>query len=188
MQSLQNTRSSFSGPIESHVEYVVLVDENDRELGSLEKLEAHQSGLLHRAISVLIRDTQGRMLLQKRAYGKYHSPGLWTNACCSHPRPGEAAVDAAVRRSKEELGLEIETRFLGSFIYRAEFENGLIEHEFDHIFTSINEDMPWPDPEEVAELRWVDEAELHTWMSSNPEQFTVWFRLLVDRFRNTLFS
>jgi len=142
---------------------------------------------LHRAISVVVCDSSGRMLLQKRAYGKYHSPGLWTNACCSHPRPGELPLEAAVRRSREELGLSLKPSSIGSLLYRAEFENGLTEHEFDHIFLAISDDMPWPDPDEVAELRWVDRAELNSWMAENPEQFTVWFRLLVERFPNTLF-
>src|SRR5688572_12077294 len=114
------------------MEQVILVDENDKEIGTLEKIEAHRKGLLHRAFSVLLFNSKGELLLQKRSSKKYHSAGLWTNTCCSHPKPGESVKEAASRRLQEEMGVNSNPEFAYSFIYKTELENGLIEHEFDH--------------------------------------------------------
>src|SRR5690348_5807899 len=116
------------------MEQVVLVNEEDQEVGTMEKMEAHRRGVLHRAFSVFIFNKQGEMLLQQRAQEKYHSGGLWTNACCSHPRPGEEVSEGAGRRLVEELGFETELQPVFNFVYKANFENGLIEHEFDHVY------------------------------------------------------
>ncbi|MBI1316110.1 isopentenyl-diphosphate Delta-isomerase [bacterium] len=168
-------------------ETVVLVDEQDREIGRMPKMQAHQSGTLHRALSVVVFDPQGRMLLQRRALDKYHSPGLWTNACCSHPRPGEAPDEAARRRCREELGLHLEVRFVFSFLYRAVFDNGLIEHELDHVFVAQSDALPWPEPAEVAEVCWVGRDELVDWMKSEPHAFTAWFRILMVQHADMLY-
>jgi isopentenyl-diphosphate Delta-isomerase len=164
---------------------VILVDEQDRELGVMEKIAAHeQGGALHRAFSVFIVDSSGRWLLQKRAAGKYHFPGLWTNACCSHPRPGEATEDAAHRRLREELGFDcpLEERF--QFVYRATSEaEGLTEHEFDHVFTGRHDGDVHPDPAEVGEIRWVEPAALEAEVRDHPEAFTPWFKIAFDRVR-----
>jgi isopentenyl-diphosphate Delta-isomerase len=157
-------------------EQVVLVNERDEELGTMGKLEAHQKGALHRAFSVFLFDREGRLLLQRRASGKYHSAGLWTNTCCSHPRQGETLEAAAQRRLREEMGIEghLEHRF--SFIYKAGFDNGLHEHELDHVFFGRSDATPSPDPEEVAEWKRVPVQELDAEMKAHPERFTVWLR------------
>ena len=116
------------------MEEVILVNEQDEQTGTIEKMEAHRKALLHRAFSVFIFNGKGEMLLQQRAMGKYHSPGLWTNACCSHPRPGEEVETAAFRRLKEEMGIETSLKKIFDFIYRTEFDNGLTEYEFDHVY------------------------------------------------------
>src|SRR5215468_430433 len=116
------------------MEQVILVNELDEEIGTMEKLSAHEQGVLHRAISVFIFNEKGEMLLQQRASRKYHSGGLWTNACCSHPHPGEATHAAALRRLKEEMGFETSLKKAFDFVYKTSFDNGLTEHEFDHVF------------------------------------------------------
>lgn len=160
-------------------EKVILVDVNDNILGEQEKISAHVNGNLHRAISVIIFNSEGKMLLQQRAFSKYHTPGLWTNACCSHPRPGEQTYDAARRRLMEEMGLEnaLEEKF--SFIYRAHFDNGLTEHEFDHVFFGISDTNPVINPEEANDFRWIALTELMKEISLNPEDFTIWFRIIL---------
>ena len=167
-------------------EYVVLVDERDNELGLMEKLQAHTEGRLHRAISVFIFNKQGQMLLQRRAAGKYHSPGLWTNACCSHPREREKPESAASRRLFEELGLIAPVDKAFSFIYMADMGNGLTEHEFDHVFTGITDNIPEPDPEEVAEWKYVDMKELQRDITLHPEQYTAWFRICMNDYADLL--
>jgi isopentenyl-diphosphate delta-isomerase len=160
-------------------EQVILVDEADRELGVLEKLAAHQNGgVLHRAVSVLLFDETSRLLLQQRAAEKYHCGGLWSNTCCTHPRPGEAPHAAARRRLREELGIAAPLRFAFSFIYRHTFDNGLTEHELDHVFWGrVASETPAPfDPSEVAAVRWVSRAELDAELAHAPERFTYWFR------------
>jgi len=161
------------------IEEVILVDEKDREIGKMEKLEAHQKGLLHRAISVFIFNENKEMLLQKRAMTKYHSPGLWTNTCCSHPRVGETALAAASRRLFEEMGIKTELQFKTTFMYRSEFDNGLIEHEFDHVFTGTYNAMPQINPDEVDSFCWMSKDEIKKEISLNPEAYTTWFRIAI---------
>lgn len=161
-------------------EVVVLVDARDNVVGSAPKMEAHRKGLLHRAISVFVFNTAGEMLLQRRAGGKYHSGGLWTNACCSHPRPGENPHKAAMRRLREEMGLQGSLDYSFSFIYRAELDQELIEHELDHVFTGTISNDPVPDPEEVGEWRWIAPDALEAELAAAPEQFTAWFPIALE--------
>jgi len=162
-------------------EQVILVNEQDEVLGTMEKLEAHQKGLLHRAISVFIFDSQGRLLLQQRAADKYHSAGQWTNTCCSHPAPGEPALDAAYRRLEEEMGMQVPLTFAFTFRYRAPFDNGLMEHELDHVFIGYADHSPVPNPAEVAAYRWVDRATIDRENRKNPEDYTAWFKLIYGK-------
>lgn len=162
------------------MEHVVLVDESDTPIGTMEKMEAHKKGLLHRAFSVLLIDTSGRLLLQKRAGDKYHSSGLWTNTCCSHPLPGEEVEEAARRRLLEEMGIDLQPTFSHNFIYRAEFDDGLIEHEFDHVFVGTFDGVPVVNPREVAAWKFVDMAWLKEDIERHPESYTVWFRLIMS--------
>jgi isopentenyl-diphosphate delta-isomerase len=165
------------------MEKVILVDELDHEIGVAEKLEAHQApGRLHRAFSILIFDPGGRMLLQRRAAVKYHFGGLWTNACCGHPRPGEELVKAARRRMKEELGRDTELRPVFSFRYTARDEqSGLTEDELDHVLFGELVGEANPNPDEIDALRWVECDELVSDVKQNPEIYTPWFRLLLER-------
>ncbi len=162
-------------------EQVILVDENDREMGVLEKMEAHRNPVLHRAISVFIINTKGEWLLQQRAFDKYHSRGLWTNACCSHPRPGERNVEAAKRRLREEMGMEAELTELFHFIYREQLENGLTEYELDHVFVGISDELPRINIDEVHHYKYVTYRELKKDIEKNPGSYTVWFLKIVDR-------
>lgn len=162
-------------------EQVILVDEHDHPLGTMEKLEAHQKGLLHRAISVFIFDSDGRLLLQQRAAHKYHSAGLWTNTCCSHPAPGETALEAAHRRLEEEMGLRTPLTFAFTFCYRASFDNGLVENELDHVFIGHTDHSPTPNPAEVATYRWADRETIERENMENPEVYTAWFKLIYGK-------
>lgn len=166
-------------------EQVILVDADDREVGVLGKLAAHENGgVRHRAFSVFIVDPQGRWLLQRRAAGKYHFPGLWTNACCSHPRPGEDTAAAAHRRLREELGFDCPLTERFQFEYKAtSAAEGLTEHELDHVFTGVHGGEVKPNPEEVGETRWVQVAELERELQAWPEAFTPWFKLALERVR-----
>jgi isopentenyl-diphosphate delta-isomerase len=164
---------------------LVLVNEQDEPIGEIEKMEAHQKGLLHRAFSVFIFDDKGRMLLQQRAMSKYHSGGLWTNACCSHPHPRENTLASAKKRLKEELGFETEIKPLFTFIYKANFENGLIEYEFDHVFTGIYSGEITPNEHEVMDFRYASTDDLETELQQHPEKFTAWFRIAFQRIRST---
>lgn len=160
------------------MERVILVDESDRALGEAEKLSTHRDGRLHRAFSVLVRNTGGDVLLQRRAPTKYHSAGLWANTCCGHPRPEEATVPAAKRRLEEEMGFTCPLQAEWSFLYRAEVGNGLIEHEYDHVVMGQFTGTPTPNADEVDAWRWAAPAALHTDLAHNPAQYAVWFRLL----------
>lgn len=160
-----------------HPEEVILVNEADVPVGRMEKLEAHRKALLHRAFSVFIFNGKGEMLLQRRAPGKYHSPGLWTNACCSHPRPGEDTLSAGVRRLREELGFSTPLRKLFDFIYKAEFDNGLTEFEFDHVFAGVYDGELFPDANEVGDYAWRCMADIQADLAAKPGQFTSWFIL-----------
>ncbi len=164
------------------MEELVLVDEQDKAIGVMEKLEAHQKGLLHRAFSIFIFNQSGQLLIQQRALSKYHSAGLWTNTCCSHPRPGEDVLMAAKRRLLEEMGLETELTYKTAFIYRSEFENGLTEYEYDHIFTGTTEINPILNKEEVENYKWQSIKELKKEMEIFPEKFTTWFKIAMKRF------
>ncbi|MEN8224550.1 MAG: isopentenyl-diphosphate Delta-isomerase [Bacteroidota bacterium] len=158
-------------------EQVILVDDKDREIGSMEKIEAHEKALLHRAFSIFVFNESGQMMLQRRALSKYHSPGLWTNSCCSHPRPGESLQQATSRRIVEEMGFSCDMHEVLSFIYKAPFDHGLTEHELDHVFMGIFNDEPEINPEEVAEWKWVDVDELLSDVDANPDNYTVWFKI-----------
>ena len=164
---------------------VVLVDREDRVTGTLEKLEAHRQGALHRAISVFVFNSKGELLLQRRATGKYHSEGLWTNTCCSHPFPGEQTPDAARRRVREEMGLSIDPEFSHSFVYKGHLDNGLTEFEFDHVFTAVTDDAPDPDPAEASEWKYITMQALRREVRSNPSEYTLWLKIILDdpRFR-----
>lgn len=156
-------------------EHVVLVDEHGSQIGEAEKLEAHRRGQLHRAFSVFAFNERGEVLLQQRAFGKYHSGGLWTNACCSHPRPGESLEKAVGRRFAEELGVECESiEPAGLLRYRAVLGD-MVENELDYLFAARVTGPPSPSPDEVAAWRFVDAGELEPWLDERPEEFTVWF-------------
>jgi isopentenyl-diphosphate Delta-isomerase len=162
-------------------EWVVRVDGEDRCIGTAEKLRAHREGLLHRAFSVFLFNARGELLLQRRSLAKYHSPGLWTNTCCSHPRPGETVESAAVRRLSEEMGIACRLESAFSFVYRAELGRGLIEHEFDHVLVGRFDGAPHPDPREVMQTRWLARDALRTELVHSPENYTAWFHLAIER-------
>ena len=163
-------------------ELVILVDKNDNQLGLMEKIEAHEKAVLHRAFSVFILNDNNELLLQKRALSKYHSPGLWTNTCCSHPRDGESVIDAGIRRLKEEMGFVTEINTLFSFIYRAEFDNGLTEHEFDHVLLGRYNKTPLINKLEVSDWKWIDIEFLKKDVFVNPDIYTVWFKIIFQQF------
>lgn len=162
-------------------ERVILVDEDDVERGSAEKLRAHADGALHRAFSVLVFNRRGEILLQRRAAGKYHSGGLWSNTCCGHPRPGEETARAARRRLREEMGFECELVRLFGFRYRVELAGGLSEHEYDHVFAGRYDGAPLPDPAEVDAWRWTSLDAIRREVAEASERYTHWFPLLLER-------
>ena len=157
-------------------ELMILVDEDDRAIGTAEKLEAHRRGVLHRAISVIIWDGAGRLLLQKRAAGKYHSGGLWTNACCGHPRPGEDVEAAALRRLEEEMGFTCALESLGTIRYRAELDHGMIEHELVHMFRGLYDGTIAPNPAEAEGYQWARLEDVRADVAAMPQRFSAWFR------------
>ncbi len=156
---------------------LVLVNENDEPLGLMEKMEVHRKALLHRAFSVFIFNSEGEMLLQRRAFEKYHSGGLWTNACCSHPYPDESPVAAATRRMKEELGFETEVVPAFHFIYKAALDNELTEHEFDHVLVGTHDGAVFPNRDEVVDFRYIGMEALKTSLENQPDQYTAWFKI-----------
>ena len=163
-------------------EVIVLVDEDDKEVGTEEKIRAHQDGgKLHRAFSVFVFNNRDEMLIQKRAAGKYHCAGLWTNTCCSHQRPDESLEDAVHRKLKQEMGFDTKLREIFSFIYKAPFENGLTEHELDHVFIGAFNGKPNLNPEEADDFRWVNPEGLERDVRENPEKYTPWFRKVLER-------
>lgn len=163
-------------------EYVILVDEKDQKIGLMEKMEAHEKALLHRAFSVFIFNEKNELLLQQRAAEKYHSPLEWANTCCSHPRDGEETIAAGKRRLEEEMGFtcELEERF--SFIYKAEFDNGLTEHELDHVLVGHYNDNPKINPEEVADFKWMKLDDVKTDIAKNPKEYTAWFKIIFEKY------
>lgn len=171
-------------------EYVILVDPTDQPVGRMEKMEAHEKGILHRAFSVFLFNEKGETLLQQRASTKYHSPLLWTNTCCSHQRDGESNAQAASRRLREELGIELAPDRLNdvfSFVYRAEFDNGLTEHELDHVLVGSlpTYSARW-NPDEVEGVRWATVEEIKNEMEQHPAQFTAWFRIIFNEYANRI--
>jgi len=168
-------------PREDPHEHVITVDADDRETGSAPKLAAHISGELHRAVSVLLTDGESRVLMQRRSLEKYHSPGLWTNTCCGHPRPGESTHAAAARRLVEEMGVRTPIDHVATFTYRAELEHGLIEHEVDHVFVGRWSGKPNPNPAEVADWKWMNVSTLRQDIAANPRAYTAWLPLVLDR-------
>ena len=158
-------------------QFLILVDEKDRQWGKMEKLEVHKLGLLHRAFSVFIFNTRRQLLLQQRADNKYHSAGLWSNTCCSHPLFGEETENAVGRRLAEEFGLKTKTEFLFSFIYKVKFDNGLTEHEFDHVYFGITNKDPKPDPSEIKDFKFMNLPELEKDLRDNPDLYTEWLKI-----------
>ena len=158
-------------------EYLILTDEKDQFVGLMEKMLVHQHGLLHRAFSVFIFNSKNQLLLQQRADEKYHSPGLWSNTCCSHPLNGETVDNAVKRRLIEELGLNADATFKFSFIYRHEFQNGLTEHELDHVYFGVSDDVPHPNPLEVKDWKYIKLKDLKEELEQNPENYSAWLRI-----------
>ena len=163
-------------------EHVILVDELDNEIGTMPKLEAHQKNQLHRAFSVFIWNSKNEMLLQKRASSKYHSPNLWTNACCSHPRQNESTIDAAHRRLQEEIGITTKLTHSFQFIYQVAFDNDLFEHELDHVLIGKYDANPILNIDEVSEFRWVRMEDLQQEIEQAPSTFTYWFKYIIDNY------
>ena len=163
-------------------EQVILVDENDKQIGLMPKMEAHEKALLHRAFSVFIFNDKNELMLQKRAMHKYHSPGLWTNTCCSHQRDGETNIVAGKRRLQEEMGFSVELKESISFIYKAPFDNGLTEHEYDHILIGNYNDDPVINLEEVDSWKWMSLQEVKKDILEHPEFYTEWFKIIFDKF------
>ncbi len=158
-------------------ELVILVDEQDNEIGVRDKLSVHQLGLLHRAFSVFIFNSRNELILQQRSDGKYHSPGLWTNTCCSHPKPGEKTIDACKRRLMEEMGMSCELEFSFSFMYKCKFSNGLTEHEFDHVYIGVTDELPVLNSNEVKDWKYISLNKLGKEIAVQPLNFTEWLKI-----------
>ncbi len=165
---------------------MILVNENDEEVGTMPKMEAHEKAVLHRAFSVFIMNSKGETMLQQRAAHKYHSPLLWTNTCCSHQRLGESNIQAGKRRLREEMGFQTELRELFSFIYKAPFDNGLTEHELDHVMLGYYEGEPEINTEEVASWKWMTPEDIKRDIERAPETYTAWFRIIFEKFYDHL--
>ncbi|WP_149277597.1 isopentenyl-diphosphate Delta-isomerase [Pareuzebyella sediminis] len=163
-------------------EKVILVDKENRPIGTMPKMEAHEKALLHRAFSVFIMNDKGETMLQQRAAHKYHSPLLWTNTCCSHQRVGESNTEAGKRRLQEEMGFVTELDELFSFIYKAPFDNGLTEHEFDHVMIGKYKGEPKLNPEEVADWKWMKPIDVKNDILLNPDRYTAWFKIIFEKF------
>ncbi|WP_225035467.1 isopentenyl-diphosphate Delta-isomerase [Winogradskyella sp. SM1960] len=163
-------------------EQVILVDENDNKIGLMPKMEAHEKALLHRAFSVFVFNDKNELMLQQRALHKYHTPGLWTNTCCSHQRDGESNLEAGKRRLQEEMGFVTDLEEKTSFIYKAPFDNGLTEHEYDHIMVGYYNAAPNINPDEVASWRWMSLEAVKTDIAENPQIYTAWFKIIFEKF------
>jgi len=162
-------------------ELLILVDENDNEIGMMEKMPAHLSGSLHRAFSVFIFNSKGELLLQQRADNKYHSGGLWTNTCCSHPIAGEDINTTIKKRLKEEMGMECETKYQFSFVYKADLGNGLIEHELDRVFFGISDENPVLNPSEAKDWKYISLDDLQAEIKSRTENFSAWLKICLPK-------
>jgi isopentenyl-diphosphate Delta-isomerase len=166
-------------------EKVILVDEFDRETGVTDKMEAHKTGQLHRAVSVLVFNSKNEWLLQQRAALKYHSAKLWTNTCCSHPHPGESAIEAAERRLMQEMGIQCKLKPAFQFKYKTEFDNGLTEHEWDHVFIGYCDDLPKLNPDEVMDWKYISPNDLKEDILQNPFKYTEWMKIIFGKMNNT---
>ena len=166
-------------------EFVILVDQKDHEVGQMEKLAAHEGGFLHRAFSVCVFNSRQELLLQQRDWGKYHSAGLWTNTCCSHPRPGESLGNAVHRRLQEEMGFDCEVQEIFHMQYCLPFSNGLTEHEYDHVFIGISDQLPKPNQDEVAGWQYMSLTEITTALEVHSNLFTDWFQLMFDQLKGS---
>ena len=163
-------------------EQVILVNEKDEQLGLMPKMEAHEKALLHRAFSVFTFNRKGELLLQQRAASKYHSPLLWTNTCCSHQRNGESNIEAGERRLQEEMGFVCDLKEVFSFVYKAPFDNGLTEHELDHVMVGVFNENPVINRDEVESFKWMALEDVKNDMENHPEIYTAWFRIIFDRY------
>ena len=163
---------------------VILVNENDISVGTMEKIEAHKKGVLHRAFSIFIFNQKGEMLLQQRALSKYHSGGLWTNACCSHPAPGEETLRAAARRLQEELGFKTSVEKVFDFIYKADFDNGLTEHEYDHVFVGQFDGVINFNEQEVMDVCYAGIEDISQSLQQHPDKYTAWFHIAFPKIKN----
>jgi len=162
-------------------EQIILVDAGDVQIGAMGKLGTHKQGLLHRAFSIVVKNGAGQIMLQRRAQSKYHSGGLWTNTCCGHPRDGEELMSAAHRRLKEEMGFDCDITEVLTFTYEARLDKGLTEHEFLHVFVGTHNDAPVLNPEEADDWKWVSMEELTTDIAENAENYTFWFKILLEK-------
>lgn len=165
---------------------VILVNENDEPIGLMPKMEAHEKAVLHRAFSVFVLNNKNEIMLQQRAHHKYHSPLLWTNTCCSHQREGETNIQAGSRRLREEMGFQTELKELFHFIYKAPFDNGLTEHELDHVMIGYYNDAPNINTDEVEDWKWMPIEAVKIDMQKNPEIYTIWFKIIFDEFYHFL--
>ena len=169
-------------------EQVILVNQDNEQIGTMPKMEAHEKAVLHRAFSVFIVNDNGDIMLQQRAASKYHSPLLWTNTCCSHQRVGESNIEAGKRRLQEEMGFQAELKELFSFIYKAPFDNGLTEHEYDHVMLGSFNSEPNINPDEVKAWKWMSPEAVKEDISKNPNDYTAWFKIIFDKFYEHLFN
>ena len=167
-------------------DYVILVDEHDNEFGVMEKMQAHKEGKLHRAISIVIINSKKQLLLQQRAYHKYHSAGLWANTCCTHHKQGETLEITAKRRLQEEMGMVCDLEYKFNFIYRSTLSNQLIEHELDHVYVGNCDSLPLINPEEVASYRYASIDDIEKDLYENPQNYAVWFKPIFDKLKHTI--
>lgn len=167
-------------------EYITLVDENDNVVGAAEKIGAHRNAMLHRAFSIFIFNSRGELLIQQRSEKKYHSPGMWANTCCGHPRPGETLEGAAHRRLREEMGFDAPLAKAFSFIYKCEFENGLTENEYDYVLIGKWDGEPKKNPDEAADYKWISKDTLEEDIKKNPDKYTLWFKIAWEKLNNSI--
>jgi isopentenyl-diphosphate delta-isomerase len=160
---------------------VILVNERDKAIGTMDKMKAHELGVLHRAFSIFLFNDNGELLLQKRNDSKYHSGGLWTNTCCSHPKPSDILKEGALKRLNEEMGIAADIKFVFSFIYKAEFDNGLIENEFDHVFLGSFNGIPNINSDEVSDWKYMSLQSIKNEIELSPELFTEWFKIALPK-------